>query len=53
MTVKIFTINTTGGARYGLINAKSGDVLINATAKWKTVKGAERFAATMGFELVK
>ena len=53
MTVKIFTISTTGGVRYGLVNARSGDVLINATAKWRTTKGAENFAAKMGFKVIK
>lgn len=53
MKVQVFSINTTAGARYGLANVKSGDVLYNATAKWKTANGAERYAAKMGYELMK
>lgn len=51
--VKVFEINTTAGKRYGLVFADSGDVLYNATAKWKTPQGAERYAAKMGYELLK
>jgi hypothetical protein len=52
MTVKTFKINTTDGNRYGLKNAKTGDVLYNATAKWKTERGAINYAKKRGFELV-
>lgn len=51
MTVRIFSVNTTAGMRYGLINANSGDVLHAATAKWKTAKGAESYAKKMGYEI--
>lgn len=53
LKVKIFSINTTNGEKYGLVNANSGDVLHNATAKWKTTKGAEKYAAKMKYMLVK
>lgn len=53
MTVKTFSINTTAGERYGLINANTGNVLHCATAKWKTERGAINFAKKNGFEVVK
>lgn len=51
MKVKVFEINTTDGMRYGLKNAKTGDVLYNATAKWKTPRGAKGYATKRGYEL--
>lgn len=53
MGVKVFSINTTAGVRYGLVNAITGDVLYYAWARWKTAKGAEGHARKMGYELVK
>lgn len=53
LKVKVFSIHTTAGEMYGLINASSGDVLRYATAKWKTAKGAEKHAIKMGYVLVK
>lgn len=53
MKVKVFSINTTAGTRYGLKNAKSDYVLHSATAKWKTERGAQAFAKRNGWELVK
>ena len=52
MKVKVFGINTTDGMRYGLKNAKTNDVLYNATAKWKTPRGPKGYARRYGFELV-
>lgn len=52
MKVKIFEINTAAGKRYGLVDASTGDVLYNATAKWKTLQGAKRYAAKIGYEFV-
>lgn len=49
MTVKTFSINTTDGKRYGLKNAKTGDVLHCATARFKTERGAVGFAERMGY----
>ena len=51
MKVKTFEINTTAGKRYGLVTT-TGRVLTNATAKWKTEKGALNFAKKMGYETV-
>ena len=51
MTVKTFSINTTDGKRYGLVNASTGDVLHSATARFKTERGAIRFAERMGYEI--
>lgn len=53
MKVKVFEIPTTDGKRYGLVNETTGNVLHNATAKFKTAKGAERVAEKYGYELVK
>jgi len=53
MKVKVYEVNTTIGKRYGLMNANNSNILTGATAKWATAKGAEGFAAKMGFELVK
>lgn len=51
MKVKTFAIRTTAGKRYGLMEV-SGRVLTNATAKWKTEKGALNFAKKMGYEII-
>ena len=51
MKVKVFSVNTTVGTRYGLINAITGDVLYTATAKWKTAQGATKYAVKMGYEI--
>ena len=51
MTVKIYELNTTVGKRYGLANAKSGDVLNNALAKCKTPARARRFAEKMQYKI--
>ena len=51
MKVRVFSIDTTAGERYGLKNAEG--VLHNATAKWKTAAGAEKYAAKMGYELIR
>ena len=50
MFVQIFSVTTTAGERYGLKNS-SGDVLTNATAKWKTAQGAKNYAHKMGCTL--
>ena len=50
MKVKTFSINTTAGKRFGLVNME-GQILTNATAKWKTEKGALNFAKKMGYEV--
>lgn len=50
MKVKTYEINTTAGKRYGLITT-TGKVLIGATAKWKTEKGALNYAKKMGYEI--
>ena len=52
MKVKTFSINTTDGKRYGLKNASTGDVLHCATAKYKTERGAIKYAIKRGFEIV-
>lgn len=52
LKVKIYSVNTTDGVRYGLKNAKSGDILIYAWSKWKTIKGVENYVKKMGYELV-
>lgn len=52
MKVTTFSINTTDGKRYGLKNAKTGDVLHCATAKYKTERGAINYAIKRGFEIV-
>ena len=51
MKVTTFSINTTDGKRYGLKNAKTGDVLHCATAKYKTKRGAINYAIKRGFEI--
>jgi hypothetical protein len=51
MKVTTFSINTTDGKRYGLKNAKTGDVLHCATAKYKTERGAINYAIKRGFEI--
>jgi hypothetical protein len=51
MKVKVYTINTTAGKMYGLVNANDGHVLYNATAKWKTAKGAETYAKKAGYTI--
>lgn len=53
MKVTTFSINTTDGKRYGLKNAKTGQVLYGATAKYKTERGAVSYARKRGFEVVK
>ena len=53
MKVKVFSINTTDGIRYGLKHANTGDVCHSATAKYKTAKGAENFAKRHGWEVVR
>lgn len=52
MKVKVFEINTTAGKRYGLVEANENRVLYNATAKWKTAKGAINYANKMKYELI-
>lgn len=52
MKVKVFTASTTGGVYFGLVNAVTGDVLHNATARWKTAKGAANYAKKMGYLLI-
>lgn len=51
MKVTTFEINTTAGKRYGLKEVRENRVLTNATAKWKTAKGALNFAKKMGYEI--
>lgn len=51
MKVKMFSINTTAGKRFGLMTL-DGQVLTNATARWKTKRGALNFCKKMGYELV-
>lgn len=53
MKVKVFSINTTDGMRYGLKHANDGRVLHSATARWKTARGAQGFAKRNGWEIVK
>ena len=53
MTVRIFSINTTAGIRYGLKFADSGNVLTNATAKWKSEYSARKFAEKMGYKIAR
>ena len=50
MKVTTFSINTTDGKRYGLKNAKTGQVLYGATAKYKTESGAVSYAKRHGYE---
>lgn len=50
MKVTTFSINTTDGKRYGLKNAKTGQVLYGATAKYKTESGAVNYAKRHGYE---
>lgn len=50
MTVKTYSINTTDGKRYGLMNAKTGDVL-RPCDKWKTERGAIQYAKRNGYEI--
>lgn len=52
MKVKVFSVNTTAGIMYGLKNAADNQVLYTANAKWKTAKGAQRYAQKHGYELV-
>ena len=51
MNVETFGINTTNGKRYGIRNAKTGKVLLGATARFKTERGAESYAKRNGYEL--
>lgn len=51
MKVKMYSIGTTNGRRFGLIT-EDGQVLKNATARWKTKRGALNFCKKMGYELV-
>ena len=51
MKVTTFSINTTDGKRYGLKNAKTGQVLCGANAKYKTENGAVNYAKRHGYEL--
>jgi hypothetical protein len=51
MKVTTFSINTTDGKRYGLKNAKTGQVLYGATAKYKTESGAVNYAKRHGYEI--
>ena len=53
MAVRIFSVNTTDGKRYGLQFADSGKVLTNATAKWRTESGVKKFAEKMGYTLMR
>jgi len=53
LKVKVYSVNTTAGRKYGLINIRSGEVLYGATSKWKTQQGAEKFAAKRGYEVVR
>ena len=48
MKVTTFSINTANGKRYGLKNAKTGQVLYGATAKYKTESGAVDYAKRHG-----
>ena len=53
LKVKVFSVLCSDGiVRYGLYNVSTDQVLCNAPAKWKTVKAAERFAFTHGYDLV-
>lgn len=52
MKVKAIPIGTTAGTRYVLINSNDGDVL-HAPNKWKTQRGAERWAQKNGFSVAK
>lgn len=52
MKVNVFSINTTDGKRYGLKNANTGNVCHAATAKYKTVRGAQNAAKRFGWEVV-
>ena len=52
MKVKIYGIETTGGPRYGLMNAGTGQVM-RPCAKWKTPEGAKKYAAREGYEMLK
>lgn len=40
------------GKRYGLKNAKTGQVLYGATAKYKTESGAVNYAKRHGYEIL-
>lgn len=48
----VYEINTTDGKRYGLAHAANGQVF-QCGSKWKTPKGAEKYAKKYGHELVK
>lgn len=52
MKVTTFSIDTTDGKRYGLKNAKSGQVLYGANAKYKTESGAVNYAKRHGYEIL-
>lgn len=52
MKVKTYCINKGQSTQYfGLMNAKSGDVLIYAPNNWKTEKGALRWAVKNGYTI--
>ena len=53
MKVKIFSVSTVAGIRYGLKFADSGKVLANAPAKWKSEYSIRKFAEKMRYALIK
>lgn len=52
MKVKAFCINRGQPTQYFVLaNAKSGDILVYAPNRWKTEKGALRWAVKNGYTL--
>lgn len=51
MKVTIVEFTTTAGNRYGLKNAKTGQLLTYCSSKWKTSRGAINYAKKHGYEI--